>query len=210
MKLRTKLFGTFGVVAAAATIGVSPIVVSAQEVVDVDAAAFVGSTTLLNCGPGGPVPVTTCGLGGATNGVPLVGGSGAYSFNSSVCAGVSANVIGDEGGPADVEATTSCSINSNGNYINVVCGTGAVLGANATVAEGGGSDTYTTTGGLNIVFVSGVGIVAATGVTESEGDEGAGVAVGVVVLTPVGSQVPPPLGLCVTAFTVVGVIATNA
>lgn len=216
MKLRTRLLGTFGVVAAAALIGVMP---AAAAEADGDAAVFVGGATPLTCTPTivNGINVSTCGLTppspippGGTNGVPLILGTGTYGFNSTTCVGVSLG--GDEGATAglEVEANTACSVTSTGTYTNVVCGTGLATG-NATITEGGGSDTYTVSN-YTIVFVGGVGVVVAPTITESEadGDTVPGVGAGVVVLTPVGSAVPPPTGLCVTTFTVVGALVATA
>jgi hypothetical protein len=212
--------------------------VTAQaDTTDVDAFAFTGDLTPLTCtnttsgtltpvfgGPSLPNPVPpalapgviSCPNGGG-NGVPIVGGSGFFAFNSTVCAGLSGVGLADPDGILGVvdAEVGSCSITANGVYSNIVCGTGTATG-NATVAEGVGllanapSDVYNA--GFDILFVAGVGVVTGSA-TESadEGGEPPAPVVGVVVLGPsTKGAVPPPGGECVTAFSVTGVIATTA
>lgn len=226
MNLRNKVMGTVGVAAAAAAIGASPIAASAAGY-GAGVVAFTGATTSLTCTPNAVnVSGLSCASAGA-NYIPLVGGTGNYSFGTSAwtpappCVeyGAEVEAPGDGDGvpvpppPAsavgEVEAFVStgspnCSISSSGHYINVVCGTGAVDSGTATITESNG-DTAT----VNIVipFVGGVGVVIGENLTGAEGGNPAA-AVGIVDISPpVGST--PSAPVCVSSFDVAGVVVVG-
>lgn len=259
MRTRFRLLTVAGAMAAA-TLGISPMLASADSSpeADVDAVVFQGDTTSLTCAPlVTPPPPTVFGCDG--NDVPAVGGQGTFSFSTTAVSGdfclgisVSAGVTADEGGnivaSVDAEIPTvppvppasNCTITASGSYINVVCGTGIVGPpvpggtSSATIAEGGGSDTYNATN-YTIVFVGGVGVVAdvpnpetSTSLTETENGvtstEPGAVAAGVVLLRPNAAGLFPDLPGsilanptnpnawdfgCVHGFTVVGALVAT-
>jgi hypothetical protein len=217
MNLRTKFLAFTGVAAASLAITVAPAFAS-----DADVVVFQGRTTALGCDngtlPPQPVPPPIGGTPNChNNALPIVGGSGGYTFTGNCLAGVSTEDVppalgGDPDGPLPevfVQGVigAGCTINSTGRYINVVCGTGAAFGA-ATIAEGG-SDTYNIN--YTIVFVGTVGVLVGTG-TEGpdDGDPGLPVepVVGVVQLSAGVADLALP-GDCVTAFNVLGAAATT-
>lgn len=207
MKLgrRTTIGGVLCATAAVLSLTTHGLWASAAPL-DVDLAAFVGATTSLTCTPIGP----NCTAG---NGVPLMGGGGTFSFQSIACVGGSVSDTDENAATLDAEGGL-CSIAANGNYTNIVCGTGMVTGGNAALSENAtgpfvASDTYNISFG--IIFVAGIGVE--TGTAQETGDpdtEPPAPADGLDVLTPIGSAEPPPSGECVTAFTVIGVAVTTA
>jgi len=116
--------------------------------------------------------------GAGTTPILLVGGSGVYNFNSTVCVGVS----------SDVEAG-ACVIASAGAYVNIVCGTGSAAGAAAVTEPDGSVDNN----GYAILFVAGIGVVT-------------GGADGVVVLQATGPGSDGVT--CTSSFEVEGVAVT--
>jgi hypothetical protein len=106
--------------------------------------------------------------------VQLVGGSGVYSYASTVC--------------ADVNLTPQagvCSAASGGTYTNIVCGTGTMSGTQ-TVTVAGNSVTVS----YNITYMAGVGIITGPGPSVPP--------IGVVVLAATGPSSPPN---CTTQYT---------
>jgi hypothetical protein len=191
-----------------------------------DLIAFVGQTIALNCVAGGaeapeetPEPATDVeaveaaldgtplgdidnpptALGGCpAPGIPLVGGWGSYTFATSVCEGVSLPLDGLDG--TDDPGPNACSFTSNGDYENIVCGTGEAW---STAAFNTGGADPVAVSDYHINFVGGVGVVT--------GNSNDGILVGVVVITAPQPTIPPtlpPPGTCVNAFLVVGVAAT--
>jgi hypothetical protein len=140
--------------------------------------------------------------------VALVGGGGAFGFASSVCGLASAEGPGtDSGEPLpDAEAGDLCTVGASGQYGNIVCGTGVAAGS-GTITEWGGSDNYTVTG-FTASFFAGVGVLSGV-VTESDADGSGDIQpiYGLVLLVP---QAPPPVGACVSQFTAVAALATDA
>lgn len=156
-----------------------------------------------NIAPG----VISCSSSSGT-GVPWVGGYGNFSFfaDANPVVGLTPSWCIFQVSAPPPSASVGCQINASGSYSNIVCGTGtatgsATLTANPPAIEGVGASVDVTVN-FDILFVGGVGVV--TGAT-SAGT--LGVVAGVVVLTPLGSSVPPPAGSCVSSFTVVGVTA---
>jgi len=114
------------------------------------------------------VPPVLCGdlpdvthAGADTPSVDLVGGCGAFSFGSNVCAGFSSD---------DAAPVINCSVTATGTYENIVCGTGLAAGA-ANGPEANQTEAFT------IVFVGGMGVLVGSA---SDGDT----VVGAVQLSP--------------------------
>jgi hypothetical protein len=163
-----KLLSMVGTVLAAGALAASPMIASAADG-DVDVAVFVGATTQLT-----PVHVS--------------GGSGTFTFTSSVCVGLSSDTVPPEVG--------TCAISATGGYNNVVCGTGNASGT-ANITEPDGSATSASFG---IIFVAGVGIISPVATPLGGGGE----AVGVVDLQPTSNGLPDT-NQCVNSFEVEGV-----
>ena len=165
-----RLLTTIGAVAAAAALAATPMIASASDG-DNDVAVFAGETP-----PG-------------TTQVLLVGGGGSYQFNTSNFEGTGTGAC--VGASTDLDAAVTCTIASQGNFTNTVCGTGNVTSGSATLGEPDGTDTY----GIVITFVAGVGVVTSTS---------GGTLAGVVVLLPSQDELGTP-PVCVNGFSVVGV-----
>jgi hypothetical protein len=123
--------------------------------------------------------------------VPAVGGDGG-SFNSGACTNLFAGVpdvcLGiysdAPATPGLPELAETCSVDFNGTYTNIVCGTGTAQGQ-ATVISASDSEVVP----LQIVFVAGQGVL--TGTSPSE----AGFVdqwVGVVDILPTNGSCPVP------------------
>ena len=111
--------------------------------------------------------------------VQLIGGTGVFNFASNTCEIVSSD--GEFG---------ACAIAADGNFTNIVCGTGSVAGAaNVTELVDLGVDNFN----FQITFLAGIGAVS-------------GGATGWVVITPIQAGPPPN---CSSDFEVVGALALN-
>ncbi len=159
-----------------------------------DVVAFTGLATITNdngnSALGVPCASTTPEPDGPAA-VDLVGCGGSFQFGSAICEGVSDSTDGD-----GVEPPGGCSVTANGNFENLVCGTGFVQGTNVTIT---GFESYT--GPFGLVFVGTIGVLTAN---LSDNDY----AVGVVQLGPPTTPPSPnpadPTD-CTTGFTVTGV-----
>jgi hypothetical protein len=173
ISLRSKLVGGAAILASALSFSLLPASASA--------AGVVVFTSTANVSPG----------------VPLVGGSGSYNFNSGAssvvgaCAGVGVTTAPSAGGPL-------CTIIANGTYSSVACGTG-ITGGGPTVDSDTANITYSPIVGsaavtlhYSIVFAAGVGVISTIA--------GGGV---VDILPTAGNCVTAP----VTAFQATGAAA---
>lgn len=120
--------------------------------------------------------------------VPLVGGSGTFSFNSNLCEMVSP----PDGSAVSVGEAGACSLTAFGTYTSIVCGTGTASGT-ATLNGPDGTET----GNFTITFVNGQGTVTGN-VAEPDGD---GTLSGTVEISPSSPQAPPG---CTNGFSVTG------
>jgi hypothetical protein len=156
-----------------------------------------------------------CYVGDLCNGFTV--GFEPYAFGGGLaCAYASADANGPDvevGARAASVNEGGCSVSSAGNFINIVCGTGAIIGSldgsYGTVTESsgalgtgdGGSHTFT----LDIVFVGSIGVV--TGHTVNLGTPTAAAVAGVVQLSAV-PQVPSLADTtCTNSFNVSGALA---
>ncbi|HEV3230839.1 MAG TPA: hypothetical protein VG245_01155 [Candidatus Dormibacteraeota bacterium] len=127
----------------------------------------------------------------------------AQPFNAS---GGTCSVISESASDTTAEVLSGCTAGAMGDFENVACGTGAVLGASASVVETG-SDAYSFND-LNVVFVGGLGVIVASGPGDGAG---AAVASGVLEFLPSKVDLPPsPLGACTRSFTAYAVLVTDA
>jgi hypothetical protein len=70
------------------------------------------------------------------NGVQLTGGNGTYTFSSATGpGGLNLNCVGADDTPAHNAGAGSLQVNSQGTFINSVCGTGSASSTGSTVAS---------------------------------------------------------------------------
>lgn len=152
--------------------------------------ALLGQAGPLTCVPGA-LPSTCPATGG--NGVAAVGGHGTYGFTTAIAEAPGVNVCAYA---TAAPSAGTCSATSNGNYNNVVVGTGDACGA-ATVTPNavvGGQ------GQLNvnyaIYFAAGVGVLVGN---DASADQAAGV---VNISADPEQPAPSATGVAVTRFNV--------
>jgi len=185
MNLKHKLIGAIGTAAivAVGALAASGTHASAQSA---GVVVFSGTTSSVTCA-NGTLPAVGC----PGNGIPYAGGGGTYAFTTGTLLGqgVGPKICIEAGSGG---ANTSCTINSTGAYVNVVCGTGLASGS-ATVT---GTPNITISS-YDIAFVAGVGVLAGTTTP-------LGAVAGVVDITPADTGGTPPTGPCVHNFNVLG------
>lgn len=168
-------------VAGVAALAAGPSVADAAETTSSDSVSAVGQTLQITCGPGGPVPVTTCAGG---QGLPLVGGIGTYQAASTAC-----NMVSTEDGTVPTPEEGSCSILTQGTYENIVCGTGIATGSLNLASNLDTDDSFSAV--YTIVFEGFHGSLSGT--VTSGADAGAQLVgtVDIAIVPPV-----PPAGDC--------------
>lgn len=180
MKLRMKFLAVAGTLAAVGALTSSPLTSSAAGA---GAAVYEGQT------------------GQLTPGVPLLGGTGTFSFTANCIVGAAVDTVPQVG----VGGALAPCISASGSYSNIVCGTGSAAGSGpfsltAIVGVGASSASYNST--FSITFVAGLGVITGT----ASGTTGTGPLVGTASLLPTNGNCVTP----VSQFTVVGVLATAA
>jgi hypothetical protein len=131
--------------------------------------------------------------------VQISGGAGSFTFNTSVCAGVSDG----DGVAAPTPEAGLCVIASTGTYANIVCGTGSATGT-ATI-----SGAESATASFSITFAGTIGVVTGS-VTDNPPDSDTVDAItGVVQIGPPVPPSVPPVGTCTNGFTVTGALGAT-
>lgn len=176
--VKLRLWTLAAAVAGIAALAAGPVVADAAETTSSDSITAVGQTLLITCGPGGPVPVTTCAGG---QGLPLIGGTGNYSAVSSIC-----TIVSTEDGTAPTPEEGGCTLTTSGTYQNIVCGTGTAAGTLTVSSSLDTDDSFSAT--YTAAFVGFHGQLA--GVVTTGADAGAQLA-GTVDLAIVVPPVPP-------------------
>jgi hypothetical protein len=161
-----------------------------------DTIFLTGGTISLTCDINCLVPTPP-----SVNYLPLVGGSGAYTFQVKLCTGISDPSI-SEGAMQDL-GSFNCNIQngwtSTGTYDNIVCGTGIAQGNIGGQIIGPAPDEQLAGAQYTIVFVGGQGVLAGTvDELESNGVRYPAILAGTVQLSPLGDIPGPPA--CVTGF----------
>jgi len=184
MGIRAKLLGGIGAVAMVAALAATPMAASAAEAEAIVFAGVAGSIT---------PPIT------------VLPGTGTYNFGGNCLAGA------DTDDPILVSTSGGCTINSNGDFVSVTCGTGLAIGMNVAGFSGGASiaehDGETVSIQYVIVFVAGTGLELGTSHAADDDTAAGGAVAGVVNIVPAGTP-PGNVESCVTgvsAFTVTGV-----
>lgn len=118
-----------------------------------------------------------------------------YNFGGGTCAGVSIEA-------GEIVSGPNCTVASNGTFINVVCGTGVVMGnANYSIFPNvtGGNTDSDTAGSIIVPFVATIGVIL-PGAVGSDPLAGTGV----VVLNAVPQVPTGPTSTCTFGFNVTG------